>query len=272
MEIGEQGSESWLAFRRKHVMASDSPIIMGEAPWGTPRQIFETKKEISGEALENFAMARGKMLEEKVRDRFILRTGHEIIPAVVLSKEYPLFGASLDGVNFEQRFAVEIKCPGIDNFNKIKQSKEPPLYYRVQMEQQIFCADLDKIIFIAYWQDEKSEDEIEIEYLPDLDLRKKIIEAGTHFWNEYMIPNVPPPLTDRDVLTVTDPQLVEYFETYAEMAKDIEQREKQLLAIRRHLESKITHAKVRCGPVMVSKTAKGYTFRVNKESSETQEA
>src|SRR5579862_2683624 len=110
-----QGSESWLKFKKGKISASMAPPIMGESPWQTPLElwesiIFDRQKE------KTPAMERGTKLEPIAREALIERTGLQYGPVVVQSIEHPWLIASLDGYYHDPKndtvYVAEIKCPG----------------------------------------------------------------------------------------------------------------------------------------------------------------
>lgn len=64
------GSDEWLAERRKGIGASEIPVVLGLAPWGSPFDLWHHKVSgIAGE-LENDAMTWGRDLEAAILKRF----------------------------------------------------------------------------------------------------------------------------------------------------------------------------------------------------------
>lgn len=251
----EQEGESWLAWRRQGISASDSPIILGESPWGTYYGLWMIKTKRSEEQFSSFAMERGKRLEGKVRDRFILSTGIDLEAATGEWKENPLFRASFDGVNFEQRIGLEVKCPGRPNFDKIKTTREIPSYYKIQCEQQLMVGDLDLIHFVAYWEDEngQNEEEVHIEYRSDPVRRERIVKEGLEFW-EFVKRDIAPPLSDLDVLTLEPDQM---FNDLVSLYREYKLSKEAFETLKDEIASRLTHTKVRCGDVLYTKTKNG---------------
>lgn len=100
-----QGSEEWLAFRRNHRMASETPAIMGLSSYQTPadvraaklgKSVFVNQAMRQGSAQEPFARAAYSELHEHMR------------PAVYFEGGY---GCSLDGINLDEDVILEIKTP-----------------------------------------------------------------------------------------------------------------------------------------------------------------
>lgn len=134
----EIGSQEWLDFRRKHIMATDLPIIMGVSKWKKPTQLLEEKKG-KGKTFVNQAMKRGTELEPVARHMLneILKKTFE--PEMVVSREYPWAAATLDGKSADGTIC-EIKCPmGVDHLTAFEELV--PAHYYPQVQWQIFVCN-----------------------------------------------------------------------------------------------------------------------------------
>ena len=110
-----QGTPEWLDMRRKHIMASDAPIIMRVSPWKTCFSLWEEKLGLRASPQTNSAMERGNRLEPIALQAYNDYTGNCCEPQVVFHQEKKWMGASLDGIALDGSLILEIKCHCIMN-------------------------------------------------------------------------------------------------------------------------------------------------------------
>ena len=172
-----QGSQEWLDFRRTKRMASETAAIMGLSPWQKPKHILEAKR--GKDAKSNPAMRRGQELEPKARAAYEEVVGI-LRPAVFVDGDY---GASLDGITFDEDLVVEIKCP-----YKGKQSElwaeamdgRIPNHYAVQMQHQMMVTGIDEAHLWVY----DGSEGIAVPLKKDDAVIEKIRSAWDKFWSE----------------------------------------------------------------------------------------
>jgi predicted phage-related endonuclease len=58
--------ELWLERRRQYVNASETPIVCGEAQWGSPAMLYAEKKGLRGALADNEVLQRGRWAEAAV--------------------------------------------------------------------------------------------------------------------------------------------------------------------------------------------------------------
>ncbi len=104
-----QGSEEWLAQRRKMIGASDAPVIMGVSPWCTPYRLWQEKLEIVKPRKQTKAMAMGIRREDTARSRFTEETGISVKPAVIFHKDIPEMTDSIIVIDFAAPFR-QVDC------------------------------------------------------------------------------------------------------------------------------------------------------------------
>ena len=136
--LKQEGPE-WEAWRNSGVGASDLGVILGVAPknYGTIKDLIHEKA--TGESknkINSFIANKGKEIEAKVRAKFELTSDGEF-PARCAEKG--IVHASYDGLGI---FPLEIKYCGAKNTNAI------PAHHYVQMQQQMWVADMPRMLFI----------------------------------------------------------------------------------------------------------------------------
>lgn len=143
-----QRSDSWKAFRKTHIGATDAAVIIGISPWKTPLQLWEEKVFGKKEEMNN-AMIRGVELEGKARRWAENHFGVALYDKVVQSDEYPWAIASLDGISEDNKILVEIKCPGEKAHSLAKEGKYSDTYH-AQVQHQMMVTGCSKCHYISY--------------------------------------------------------------------------------------------------------------------------
>ena len=135
----EQGSAEWLAHRKLHRNASETPAVMGVSPWVTPYQLWLQR---TGRATQEVTkpMLRGTALEPAARGAYEALTGQVMQPVVLVDGEY---SASLDGMTLDGQLVLEIKCPYRGTSSALWQEVEAgriPVHYQWQLQHQLMVA------------------------------------------------------------------------------------------------------------------------------------
>ena len=181
-----QGSPEWLAHRAQHFNASDAPAMMGCSPYksrtellhelhtGIPAEVDAATQERFNEGHRAEALARP--LAEKI-------IGEELYPLVGSSGR---LSASFDGLTLMYDVAFEHKS--LNNelracMDGMEEADERlPLFYRVQMEQQLLISGAERALFMASkWKGDELEEERHCWYYPDMQLRAKILAGWEQF-------------------------------------------------------------------------------------------
>jgi predicted phage-related endonuclease len=66
-----------------------------------------------------------------------------------LHPEFEWASASLDGLDIQRKFIVEIKCPGAKN-HQLAVDGIVPAHYYAQIQHQLDCCDLDDAFYFSY--------------------------------------------------------------------------------------------------------------------------
>lgn len=151
-----QGSQEWHDYRATRFNASEAGAVMVANPWQprNPAELFDLKTG-AFEVKENPAMRRGTELEPEARAAVEKAVGEQFTPCV---REKGRYSASLDGLDFDERVALEIKCPmrsdgklfSVDSAAGLK--AEAPHYWWQLFHQQ-YVAGFKAVVFAAYHPD-----------------------------------------------------------------------------------------------------------------------
>lgn len=194
--------QEWLEWRFNGIGASDAAVVMKLFPYGiTPVMLWEEKvNRILRE--ETDAMRHGKEREPQALAWFEKKKGVALLGQIALNdKEYPWMLATLDGVDADGKYLVEIKCPyNIENHYKVKETRKVPAIYYPQCQQQMRVRQVDGMYFLSYnWQN--PDDSVILEIEKNNSYVDQLVNEGGKFW-QCVKDKVAPPLTDLDYVSM----------------------------------------------------------------------
>lgn len=244
-----QGTESWHDWRNKGLGASEAPIVMGESPYQTPFQLWETKTKRKPPQATNFAMTRGNNLEKKARASFELTHDIEMEPMLAEYAPWPIARASFDGFNKKLNAGLEIKCCGKKNFEMVKNG-QVPLDYRAQIQQQILVSGAEKVFLYAF----DGEAGVTLEVVPDVEYCKKLLEELKKFWD--CVKNDIPPELDptRDFEVIDDENLHQYVTDWKVIKTERDRIQRVLDALEEKMKSGLQVDRAICNGVRFTKS------------------
>lgn len=202
-----QGTPEWLEMRRRYIMASDAPTIMGVSPYKTQYQLW-TEKVYGATQQENSAMRYGKMMEERALLAYEEYTNSSMAPAIVYHDQIVHMGASLDGLSIDGTIAVEIKNCCSEDHEKARSGEIPPKYWP-QLQHQLACLGHDHL---HYWSYHKGEGLLVV-VKKDEDYVKQLYIAESKFWIDNVLGQVEPERDDKDYIECVSPEWVDLAET-----------------------------------------------------------
>lgn len=199
--------ESWLAWRRMGLGATDMSVVLGVNPWKDRLTLWaeKTGKVPEPDLSDNEAVAWGKRLEPVVLEAYEERSGRgaDISGECLRSVEHPWAQCTLDGRTYEHPdtdpddpafvetpdWVLEIKTTNA--FLASAWDDGPPEVYRVQVDHQMLVTGASKATICVLiggqqlvWCD-VPRDERRI---------RKLIYAGQKFWG--LVKNGVPPEPD----------------------------------------------------------------------------
>lgn len=188
----QQRSKEWFEMRRKHIGASDAPIIMRVSPWMTPYELWQEKLGLLEERRQNAAMQKGISLEPEVLARLEQEIGMLLQPKVMFHPTIPYMMASLDGMSLDGKTIVEIKCPGKADHEEAKAGRIPTKYYP-QLQHQIEVCQVNKCLYASFREGEL----IVIPVEKDCQFIDSLLQSEAVFW-DCIVNKCIPEMMDRD--------------------------------------------------------------------------
>lgn len=196
----EMSRQQWLEVRRKGIGGSDAAAIAGLNKWKSPVAVYMEKiGEVPLIEEENESMYWGNVLEEVVAQEFSKRTGLKIRRrnAILRHSEYPFMLANVDRLIVGKREGLE--CKTASEYMKSEwEGDDIPTAYLLQCQHYMAVTGYE-----AWWiavlvggnkfiyKRIERDDEL-IDYL---------IQIEKNFWENHVIPRVPPKFDGSDAST-----------------------------------------------------------------------
>ena len=182
--------EEWLESRRNGIGGSDASAILGVNPYSSPLKVYMDKIGKGVEEEENEAMRQGRDLEPYVAERFCEYTGLKVKKCnrILQHPEYPWMLANIDRQVIGQNAGLECKTTSAFSKFKFDQGEINPHYYWQSMHYMaVTGAEKWYVAVLVQGKDfqvfglDRDEDAI-----------ATLIEAEREFWEEHVVPKVPP--------------------------------------------------------------------------------
>lgn len=200
--------EEWLANRRNGIGGSDASSILGLNPYSSPLRVYLDKIGKGEEQETNEAMRQGTDLEQYVAERFVEATGKKIRKCnkILQHPKYPWMLANIDRDILGENAGLE--CKTTSPYSKFKFDEgeiNPHYYWQCMHYMAVTGADRWYVSIVVLG---KSHHVFCIER--DEEAIAQLIEAEREFWEEHVVPKVPPLPTgsevDDEALQVLYPQ------------------------------------------------------------------
>lgn len=193
-----QGSDEWINHRILHRNASETAAAMGLSPWLSQFQLWEIKTGRRRQVM-TYPMQRGIEMEPLAREAYENQTGAIMEPQVIVDGEY---SCSLDGITYDSELILEVKCPMKGQASDTWKTAATGLvehHYHLQVQHQLMVSGASLAHFYVF--DGRKGIIVEVE--PNKDTFHDIREAWDRFM-EFVVKDVPPPLTAMDTVTRED--------------------------------------------------------------------
>jgi putative phage-type endonuclease len=248
-----QNTPEWHLWRRQGLGASDAPVVMGEAPFKTPRMLWAIKTGRTPERASGLAARRGRELEQVARRAYERQTGNQMEPLCLVHDELDWMRASLDGLSFDGSAVLEIKCPiSAEGRAAAKQGHIPPPYY-AQLQHQL---EVSHAAEVHYWSYDGRAGTL-IRVTPDREYQKRLVEAEARFW-ELVKGDLWPEPKGEELDLSTDPKWREIAVLYRQAKLRLETASAEEARLRAILENLATARRTfGCGVELLRGSRKG---------------
>lgn len=175
-----QGTPEWLEARRRHITASQVPVLFNASPYQKPQELLEEKltgieKEVS--SFQQLLFQKGHNAEEAAREWLKANFNVEAKPAVLISKKHKILLASLDGHVPEKNMIFEAKYMGEKALLEVREGKIKS-HHLLQVQAQLLVSGAEKCIYFA--MTDNGEAAIQ-EILPDEKVFSEIVSKAKEF-------------------------------------------------------------------------------------------
>lgn len=184
--------------RHTYIGASDIGAIMGVSPFKTPFELWcEKTQKVKPENLDkNDNVRMGKVLEEFVAQEYAYRNNVAVrrAPKVYIHPDYPFFRAHADRLVTGTEKGLE--CKTTSEYNKDKwDGADIPESYILQCQWLMGLSGRKEWDIAVLIGGNKYKDK-PLKF--DSELFDLMVEKALEFWNENVLKNIPPALTDAD--------------------------------------------------------------------------
>lgn len=177
----EPYTPEWHEFRKHNIGGSDATVIMGLSPWRTREELLHEKCGLISPQKENSYMRRGKKMENEALGVFEREKNLTLMtPRVYKHASIPYLFCSVDGVDFEEKIFVEIKCPGKKDHQTALDGKVPDKYIP-QLQHTMEVVGASCLYYFSY-SNSQSFKSILVER--DEDFIKKMLAEEEKFYQE----------------------------------------------------------------------------------------
>lgn len=267
-----QGSDEWLAVRRKYATASDMASIMGiSGAFSNRDKVLKEKITGVSEEINAFKQSifdQGHAAEESLREVAMGHLKQTLWPAVYLNEEMGIL-ASIDCLNTDKQILVETKLSG--SLKVLELAKKGVAWepYHVQVQTQMLVLGYDKAYLFVL--ESGTAESFLIEIQKDEALQEKIKLAAQAFVEDVKYGKI-------NEVSVEDERMKELF-TLLKQAEEIEtelseplfqlkQIEKKLEALKKTVAFSYEENTIVGNGVKITKTRPGTTLdRVKLEAS-----
>lgn len=220
----QQGTSEWLEWRSQGITATDISSIMGVNPYKSRYQLFLEKKN-KKKTILNANMIHGQNLEPEARKWLENSLSMDLLPLCVQHPSLSFARASLDGINIDQKYLAEIKCPASDYIlDGVKQSGKFPDIYLYQVQWQMLITGFSQADLVFY--DYRSQEGTIVHLKEDRDLQLLMLDEAQDFL-KLLTQDTAPPLEDTDYLYLDDPELLKLIEKYDSISREKRKLDKE---------------------------------------------
>ena len=205
IKIIPENNEEWLAHRKSFIGGSEITTLLGLDEWRSPYDMFLEKTGQAEPFEENKHTLAGKFLEDGVARYWEYETDHKIIKSsdnnILYVHPTHKIGGTPDRRYFingssklTDRAILEVKTT-----MKIIDYANVPLAFFIQ--PNLYCGLLGYKTFTLVWFEFFTKELKYVDYDFDEELYEMCCKEADDFWNNHVIPGVPPPIrTEADVL------------------------------------------------------------------------
>lgn len=234
----------FLLDRRQGIGGSDVAAIMGISPWKTPLDVYKDKVCTFVEDEPNEDMKRGSMAEKYVLEEYADRTGSTIQTNLetIIHSDYPFMRVNVDARLVDENVIVEAKSTKAPSSTW---DSGIPEYYKTQVAYYAMITNATRVdipVLFSGWTYGC------FTYWRDAELEAKILKAVIAFWQDHIVPEIPPapqsqeelqaayPTIDDRVVVKADANIAHTVEEYQGVLEQIKELETSKSALKKNIQ------------------------------------
>lgn len=181
--------------RRAYLGASEIAAVMGLDRWRTPLDVYNSKLGLVPDFEGNQHTLRGQRLESVAADLYTEMTGQKLRrkTSAFSHPQYPFIVGHIDRLVEGKRQIAEIKAPSVAAFRKF-QREGLPESMAIQMQVYLGLSGYESGVWLIFCADQMDLVMIEVPF--EAAIYNAAIEAAAKFWNENIVPQIPPTEAD----------------------------------------------------------------------------
>lgn len=207
IEMTDTDFANWIASEdAPSIGGSDIGSIIGVSHFGTPASVWDTIMRQVPRAADNPNMSRGRALEPHASLMYQAATGRSVANCPTFwSERDPYFRYSPDRIiatspGHDGLGILEIKVPGSHNWSETRLRGVDPSYY-AQLQWYMGGARKSWGSFYIFNADRWEGFHVDVNF--DQDYFTRLEDAGTNFWQQYVLTRVRPPEPSTEEIVAT---------------------------------------------------------------------
>ncbi len=189
----------WCAVRSESIGGSECSSVCALSKFRSPRMIYEEKKGLIKREKAGSAAYFGRLLEPLVRQEFgkLVNRPIKTLPYILKSKENNFISANIDGyfqMEDGRHAILECKCTSAYNKSEWEEGSVPLDYY-LQCQHYLYVTGLE-VAFLCCLIGGNELTHARIDR--DENCIRQIVSMEKNFWCNYMLKNIPPPVSEID--------------------------------------------------------------------------
>jgi putative phage-type endonuclease len=278
--------------RTKYIGGSDIGAILGLSKFRTPLEVWMEKTTKKTKQLDSLPLRFGSFAEEFVASEYARATGFELLhdESIYIHPTHPMMSAHVDrfvlGNGLNKPATRLLECKTANPFARGEwgepSTDQVPMSYLCQCIWYMAITGIEQCDLAVLFG---NSDFRIYEIARDMELEALVTEKALHFWNEYVLKDIPPPAqtegdyqalfkkTDPSKTIEANPKTIELIRLLQSLSKQSGDVDEQITQIKQHIMSEMKEAEVLSyqGNVIATWKAPKPSFRLDSKRLEQEE-
>ena len=278
--------------RTKYIGGSDIGAILGLSKFRTPLEVWMEKTGKEVRQLDSLPLRFGSFAEEFVASEYARATGFELLhdESIYIHPTHPMMSAHVDrfilGDGLNKPATRLLECKTANPFARGEWGEpgtdQVPMSYLCQCIWYMAITGIEQCDLAVLFG---NSDFRIYEIVRDLELEALVIEKALHFWNEYVLKDIPPPAqtegdyqalfkkTDPSKTIEANPKTVELIRQLQSLSKQSGDVDEKITQIKQYIMNEMKEAEVLSyqGNVIATWKAPKPSFRLDSKRLELEE-